>query len=88
MPRSASFVVTGRRTIYVHPGTGAETRLLTITQRERNRPVSLADALAQLDDPRAKLLINDRFGRAAVQAGYWYLQLKDRIDESRSKRAA
>lgn len=28
------------------------------------------------------------FGRAAVQAGYWYLQLKDRIDESRSKRAA
>jgi hypothetical protein len=25
------------QTIYTHPGTGAETRLLTITQRERNR---------------------------------------------------
>ncbi|HLZ06621.1 MAG TPA: strawberry notch family protein, partial [Bradyrhizobium sp.] len=30
--RAESFVVTDRRTIYVHPGTGAETRLLTITQ--------------------------------------------------------
>jgi hypothetical protein len=28
-----SFTVTGRQTIYTHPGTGAETRLLTITQR-------------------------------------------------------
>ena len=29
-----SFVVAGRQTIYTHPGTSAETRLLTITQRE------------------------------------------------------
>ena len=36
-----SFVVAGRQTIYTHPGTSAETRLLTITQRERNRPVTL-----------------------------------------------
>jgi hypothetical protein len=28
------------------------------------------------------------FGRAAVQAGYWYMQLKDRIDERRSRKAA
>ena len=33
-----SFIVTERRTIYTHPGTAAETRLLTITQRERNNP--------------------------------------------------
>ncbi|MDE5464892.1 strawberry notch family protein [Bradyrhizobium sp. CSS354] len=55
------------RTIYIHPGTGAETRLLTITQRQRNHPVSLDDALGRLSDFRAVLLINERSGRAAVQ---------------------
>jgi hypothetical protein len=44
-----SFVVTDRKTIYTHPGTGAETRLLTITERERNRPVTLDEALGHLD---------------------------------------
>ena len=65
--KAESFVVTGRRTIHVHPGTGAETRLLTITQRERNRPVALDQALALLSDRRAVLLVNERSGRAAVQ---------------------
>ncbi len=62
-----SFVVTDRQVIYTHPGTGAETRLLTITQRQRNRPVALDDALGHLADGRAKLLVNERSGRAAVQ---------------------
>ena len=57
-----SFVVTDRRTIYAHPGTGAETRLLTITQRERNRPVTLDEALDRLADPRAVLLVNEPVG--------------------------
>ena len=65
--RAESFVVTDRQTIYVHPATGAEARLLTVTQRQRNRPVTLTEALDQLADPRAKLLINERSGRAAVQ---------------------
>jgi len=65
--RAESFVVTDRRAIYVHPATGAETRLLTIAQRERNRPRSLDDALGRLSDHRAALLINERSGRAAVQ---------------------
>jgi predicted RNA methylase len=65
--RAESFVVTDRRTIYVHPGTDAETRLLTITQRERNHPVGLDDALDRLSGRRAVLLINERSGRAAVQ---------------------
>ncbi|EIG58007.1 hypothetical protein Bra1253DRAFT_02693 [Bradyrhizobium sp. WSM1253] len=65
--RAESFVVTDRKTIYVHPGTSAETRLLTITQCQRNHPVSLDDALARLSDCRATLLINERSGRAAVQ---------------------
>jgi predicted RNA methylase len=65
--RAESFVVTDRRTIYVHPTTGAETRLLTITQRERNHPVSLDDALGRLSDRRAVLLINQCSNRPAVQ---------------------
>lgn len=63
--RAESFVVTDRRTIYDHPGAGAQTRLLTVTQRHRNHPVSLDDALARLSDRQAVLLV--RSGRAAVQ---------------------
>ncbi|MES5481522.1 strawberry notch family protein [Bradyrhizobium sp. INPA03-11B] len=65
--RAESFVVTDRRTIYAHPGTGAETRLLTIAQRQRNQPVGLDNALARLSDRHALLLINERSGRSAVQ---------------------
>ena len=65
--QAESFVVTDSKVIHVHPGTGAETRLLTITRRERNRPITLLDALDHLADPRARLLVNGRSGRAAVQ---------------------
>ncbi|GAA4771241.1 strawberry notch family protein [Stakelama sediminis] len=71
------FIVTDRKTIYVHPGTGAETRLLAITQRERNRPLTLAAALGHLDDRRAKLLVNERSGRAAVQVPTTSIMLDD-----------
>jgi len=72
-----SFVVTDRTTIYTHPASGAETRLLTITQRTRNRPLSLDDALGWLDDRGAKLLVNERSGRAAVQVPAPSLMLDD-----------
>jgi len=72
-----SFVVSGRQTIYTHPGTSAETRLLTITQRERNRPVTLDEALGRLSDPRALLLVNSQSGRAAVQVPAPSLMLDD-----------
>lgn len=62
-----SFSVTNRRSIYTHPGTLAETTLLTITQRDRNRPVTLDEALQRLADPGARLFINSQSGRAAVQ---------------------
>jgi predicted RNA methylase len=75
--QAESFTVTDRRTIHVHPGTGAEARLLTITQRQRNRPVMLAEALDHLDDPRARLLINERSGRAAVQIPTTSIMLDD-----------
>ena len=72
-----SFVITDRQAIYTHPGTSAETRLLTITQRERNRPVRLDDALDHASDPRAVLLINGQSGRAAVQIPTTSLMLDD-----------
>ena len=75
--QAESFIVTDRRTIHVHPGTGAEARLLTITQRQRNRPVTLAEAFDHLDDPGARLLINERSGRAAVQIPTTSIMLDD-----------
>src|SRR5260221_3306603 len=75
--RAESFAVTDRRAIYTHPGTGAETRLLTITQRERNRPVTLDDALDRLSDPRVVLLVNSQSVRAAVQVPARSLMLDD-----------
>ncbi|ATQ69075.1 MULTISPECIES: strawberry notch family protein [Methylosinus] len=75
--RAESFLVTDRRTIYVHPGTGAETRLLTITQRERNHPLTLDRALDLLADRRAIPLVNERSGRAAVQLPAPSLMLDD-----------
>ena len=75
--RAESFTVSARETIYTHPGTSAETRLLTITQRERNRPVTLDEAFERLSDPRALLLINTQSGRAAVQVPARSVMLDD-----------
>jgi hypothetical protein len=72
-----SFVVTARQAIYTHPGTAAETQLLTIMQRERNRPVTLDETLERLSDPRAVLLVNTQSGRAAVQMPARSLMLDD-----------
>jgi hypothetical protein len=72
-----SFVVTDRRTIYTHPATGAETRLLTIAEKRRNRPMTLDDALAYLDSGQGKLLVNARSCRAAVQVPAPSLMLDD-----------
>jgi hypothetical protein len=75
--RAESFVIADRRTIYTHPGTGAETRLLTITERLRNRPLTLDEALDRVSDPRAVVLVNERSGRAAVQVPAPSLMLDD-----------
>lgn len=75
--RAESFRVTDRQVIYTHPTTGAETRLLSITERRRNRPRLLDEALAEIDDPRAVLMINTRSGRAAVQVPTTSLMLDD-----------
>jgi len=72
-----SFVVAERTTIYTHPATGAQTRLLTITERRRNQPTTLDTALDWLDDPHTRLLINARSGRAAVQVPAPSIMLDD-----------
>jgi hypothetical protein len=74
---AASFVVTDRRTFYTHPLSGAETRLLTVAEKRRNRPVTLDEALAFLADGYGKLLINERSGRAAVQVPAPSIMLDD-----------
>ncbi|WP_159586488.1 strawberry notch family protein [Chelativorans xinjiangense] len=65
--RAERFTVLERQAIHTHAATGAVTTLLTIAQRERNRPVMLDDALDHLADPRSCLLVNERSGRAAVR---------------------
>ncbi len=70
-------IVTDRQTIYTHPATGAQTRLLTITEKRRNRPMALADALAHVDADRGRLLVNAKSGRAAVQVPAPSLMLDD-----------
>jgi hypothetical protein len=81
--RAESFHVKDARVIYTHPGSGAETKLLTIAERRRNTPTSLADGLAWLDDPKARLLVNSRSGRAAVQVPATSLMLDDGTIEPR-----
>ncbi|GHC37017.1 methylase [Gemmobacter nanjingensis] len=81
--RAESFRVTDARVIYTHPGSGAETQLLTIAEKRRNSPTSLADALDWLDDPKARLHVNSRSGRAALQVPATSLMLDDGTIEPR-----
>jgi predicted RNA methylase len=62
-----SLVITDRRAIYVHPQSGAETSVFSITRRDRNRPFTLAEALERASDRHARLLVNTQSERAAVQ---------------------
>ena len=75
--QAESFVIADRTTIYVHPGTAAETQLLTITRKDRNRPLALADALHRATERGTRLLVNAKSGRAAVQVGARGLMLDD-----------
>ncbi len=51
--------------------------MLSITQRDRNRPVTIDEALERLSDPRALLLVNTQSGRAAVQVAARSIMLDD-----------
>ena len=65
--QAESFRIVSRAPIYAHPGTGAQTQLLTIERKDRLAPLLLDDALAQVDEHGAKMLINSKTGRAAIQ---------------------
>ncbi|MBN8847138.1 MAG: strawberry notch family protein [Sphingomonas sp.] len=65
--QAASFRVIDRAPIYSHPGTGAQTALLTIERKEKLVPLSLDDALALVDDRGAGMLVNAQTGRAALR---------------------
>ncbi len=65
--QAESFRIASRSVIYTHPGTGAETSLLTIERKDRLTPLSLEEALEIADGKHAKLLLNARTGRAAIQ---------------------
>ena len=78
-----SFRITDRRIIYTHPGTGAETSLLTILRQDRNRPVTLDEALFRRREQGAALMVNSRSGRAAVRVPTRSLLLDDGTLERR-----
>ncbi|HWV00285.1 MAG TPA: strawberry notch C-terminal domain-containing protein, partial [Devosia sp.] len=78
-----SFRITDRRIIYTHPGTGAETSLLTIERQDRNRPVTLDEALFRRREQGAALMVNSRSGRAAVRVPTRSLLLDDGTLERR-----
>ncbi|WP_313195213.1 strawberry notch-like NTP hydrolase domain-containing protein [Shinella zoogloeoides] len=67
-----------RKLVYTHPVTGAQSHLLTIERMDRNRPMSLKDALHLVArDPRAKLMINGKSEHAAVMAPTRSIMLDD-----------
>ena len=73
-----SMTVKDRRLIYTHPVTGAQSHLLTIERRDRNRPMSLEDALHLVGrNPRAKLMVNGKSERAAVMSPTRSIMLDD-----------
>ncbi|WGF91024.1 strawberry notch-like NTP hydrolase domain-containing protein [Marinivivus vitaminiproducens] len=80
-----SFVVTGRATIYTHAATGAETRLLTLAERQRNHPTTLDQARDHIARQGGRMLVNERSGRAAVQIAAPSLMLDDGEIERRAR---
>ncbi len=73
-----SMKIVDRRVAYTHPATGAQSHLLTIEQKQRNRPMTLADVqtLARRDQ-RATLMINGKSGRPAVMVPTRSIMLAD-----------
>ncbi|API55186.1 MULTISPECIES: strawberry notch-like NTP hydrolase domain-containing protein [Rhizobium] len=72
-----SMTIADRRLIYTHPVTGAQSHLLTIERRDRNAPMQLKEIRLVQQDPRAKLMINGKSGRAAVMVPSRSIMLDD-----------
>ena len=61
-----SFHIAERRTVCTYAATGSETRCYRVLRKDRNQPLSLAEALALRADG-GRLLINSQSRHAAVQ---------------------
>ena len=72
-----SLSIAGRRTLYSHPASGAESQIFTIRRRDRNQPMTLEQALARATEWGAALLVNAQSGRAAVRVPAPSLMLDD-----------
>ncbi len=81
--RAERFAVLERKVIHVHEATGAETTLLTIQQRTRNRPIQLDEVMRRSKEVHARLLVNERSGRAALQVPSISIMLDDGSIEQR-----
>jgi hypothetical protein len=81
--RAERFTVMDRQVIHVHEATCAETTLLTIQQRIRNRPMPLDEVMRRSHERDSKLLINERSGRAALQVPTTSIMLDDGSVEPR-----
>ncbi|RWM85616.1 MAG: methylase [Mesorhizobium sp.] len=79
-----SIVVTDRRTVYKHPVSGAHSHVLTVTRKDRVRPLALVDALEiARAEPASVLLVNTRSNRTALQLPTASLMLDDGTVEHR-----
>lgn len=79
------FEVLSRRTIYEHPGSGAQTSLIEIRQTDRLNPTTAEEALALARDHGGQLLINGQSGRAAVSMQAASLMHDDGTVEARRR---
>ena len=81
--RAHSLVVRDRRSVYVHPGSKAETHVVTIERKDRTDPMTLNDAFARGRANDARFLINTRSERAGVQVPAASIMLDDGTVERR-----
>jgi hypothetical protein len=81
--RAESLTVIDRRTVATHGASGAQIRLFQIARKDRNRPLSLAEALDLAKGAGAVLLANTQSRRAAVQVPAASLTLDDGTVERR-----
>jgi hypothetical protein len=65
--RAESLRITNRRMIATHAATGAQTQLFEVARKDRNLPLTLAEALEVVPTRGGILLANRQSGRAAVQ---------------------
>lgn len=79
--RAESLVVTDRRIVWRHES-GAVAQLFTIQRKDRNRPLSVDEAVSMQG---GRLLVNSRSHRAAVQVAAPSLMLDDGSLERRAR---